>query len=625
MTITTTSLGTYTTQLSLSGELNGNNLITAIDTAIVAAGWTRWDVTTLTKVYRTLNKDGTTYKYIGIYIDPYNNKINTTCYESWNATTHVGTNPAFNYNCSGEMGYTLSNTDVIIMASPNWCILQTFIANQPSQWSGVVEMLREVPEDTSTPCFGWICSTFVLHNYSSTQTYGISLPRTATNLVGINAVGQQGTITPYVRTGYSTSGVNSSAFNSYTTYAWDTSKKIIMSLRPVIGLNEVHGRVIGIKGLYNAGSPFNIVNVPVDADFNLSSTGTTTPHWILGETAFTAALPFNSSASGSSSLAQTSTATLTGTGLAVVDTGVNYYILTTTNVQKLASTNATLATAATNVAAFSGGSDICFDGRYVYVTGTTNVVRYDTQNADASTSLTLTNGGSTLFYDGTFVWVGAAGSRINNMVYKVDPATFTVSSTVTLINSAAASVAGMCTNNAGTLIVTMNNSAGVSPAYSVVISTGTPTLFFSNNTVSASGISFDGTNYLFSFLNASNYTYSQILNQAGTSIMNRFTNLGTYTITNGKASGFKFGPYLIAGWQGAAQSGKPIGAQACTYGYGTSTTVPTADAPTLGNTNFVTSDGSKIYGCGTLGFFQYVNINHPDENSLVHGRLAIPK
>src|ERR1700757_2539982 len=99
MTITTTSLGTNTTQITLSGETSPTNFITALDTAIKNGGWSQYDVSNpYNRIYSCLNADGTTYKLIGITIDPGTFKISTTTYELWNATTHISVNEAFTYN-----------------------------------------------------------------------------------------------------------------------------------------------------------------------------------------------------------------------------------------------------------------------------------------------------------------------------------------------------------------------------------------------------------------------------------------------------------------------------------------------------------------------------------------------
>jgi len=140
MTITTTQIGTNTYQITLDGELNPNGVIAAVDAAIIAGGWTLHDAynENTHRVYRNLCKDGTVFKYLGIFIDIATFKIYTTVYETWDNSTHTGTNEAYTFNRSGCMSFTLTACDIIVMTSPRWCILQTFIRNNPSPWSGIV-------------------------------------------------------------------------------------------------------------------------------------------------------------------------------------------------------------------------------------------------------------------------------------------------------------------------------------------------------------------------------------------------------------------------------------------------------------------------------------------------------
>jgi hypothetical protein len=641
MTITTTQLGTYTTQISLSGEVNGLGMITALDAAIVAAGWTQWDVSTLTRVYRILNLDGVTYKYIGIYIDPYNGKINTTSYESWNATTHVGTNEVNTFGRSGEMGYLLSNTDVILMVSPYWLLIQTYISNQPSQWSGVVEFQRELSEDisTSVPCFAWICSTFIFQGSPNGPVFSCqSFPRTLSGAVG-NGVNPLlapnnitgGWATPFKRLGFST-GLNGAELLNSTTFAWDTTKKNICSLRPTIGLTEIHGPAVGLKALYNAGSPFNKINVLVDSAFNYSSTGANTEHWLLGETPYIVQGLANPNGSVNGYTQATTVTTLNGNGVNVVDTGAFFYISTlnaTNSIQKLSSTG-TLGSPVTVTTSPAGCQDLCFDGRYVYAATATGVTQFDTQNSDTAVSLALPNGAATLFYDGTSIWAGGRGSRINNTVYRIAISTFTLTTTVVLPNATTGFVGGMAGDYNGSVVVTcsMNAAFKINTSNNTASNMGFILGNNATNALSQAGVMYDGVNYIFgSNSTASTYTVIQQVDPTTSAMIILGNFSSTVSTTTVKFSMFKFGPYIHV----TSGVGTNISFQFSGY-FTTNTTALSTSAQSgavIGSAIApvtVKSDGAKLYGTGTgTGFFQYTNLNHPDDASVAHGRLAIPK
>ena len=303
MTVTTTSIGTYSKQITVSGETSSTNIISAIDAAIVALGWTQYDVTLSTiKVYRCLNADGSTYKYFAYHIDTNKMVIGTTSFESWSTSTHTGTNEVWNANRGWVMGYTMNSCDIIVMASSKWCIMQTYIRGIPSFWSGVLEVQREFPEDTAVagyPCWIWVNSQLIgsdydtnIADYTTSGTFrNFSFPRTRVGDTGATAANNTSFITPFDRFGYGpklTSANTGQGFGlqkagvTPVVYSWDNTKKIVHTLRPRIGLAETHGRVYGLKATAAQGySPMNIASVKVDSDMFYSGSGTATDHWLL--------------------------------------------------------------------------------------------------------------------------------------------------------------------------------------------------------------------------------------------------------------------------------------------------------------------------------------------------------
>jgi hypothetical protein len=302
MTITTTQIGSKTTQITISGETSSTNIISAIDAAIVNAGWIQYDVSLSNlRVYRALNADNTSYKYFGLHIDPIKRLIGTTSWESWNLSTHTGTNEVWTANRGFTMGYAMNSTDIIVMASSRWCIIQTYIRNSASFWSGVIELVREFPEDTTAanyPCWAWVNSQLIGNDYDvnlSVTTAGtfrnFSLPRTRTGLTGQAASFQTSLVTPFDCFGYGGNMTSTNLGLSFgqarlgqvpEVYPWDTTKKIVHTLRPRINLAETHGRMYGLKATAAQGyTAMNIASLPVDSDQFYSSSGVATDHWLL--------------------------------------------------------------------------------------------------------------------------------------------------------------------------------------------------------------------------------------------------------------------------------------------------------------------------------------------------------
>lgn len=633
MTVTVTNVGTNTTQITLNGETSVAGLITAMDNAIVAGGWAQYDVTNqYRRVYRALNNDGSTYKYIGFFIDPGALKITTTCYESWNATTHVGTNEVWTFNRAGWHGIHLSGCDVILMVTPYWCVLQTFIRNNPSVWSGVFEVAREAPEDTAAagyPCFVWMHSGAVMTGTTTAQY--ASFPRNRAGNTGVAAV-TNGWQTPYIRLGTMTN-IDGQTLVPLTTYAWDTTKKIVHSMRPTYGTSEIHGRVYGLKASYNIGAPYNRVSLPVDTSFNYSSTGTATEHWVLGHThcgnaatMVQVGAPLSGYASGAS------TSTIPGYIRSCIFTGTTFYITHATGICKLDGTTAGLAATATAIAGVSAVDhhDIVFDGRYIYASSPTGITRLDTTNNDAVTTLALAQGADALFWDGTNVWAGPRTTIVNNSVYQIAPATFTITNTVVVATASGQTVGGMCADYAGNLYISTN----VGTVFKLVIGGTTTTAIITTAFVAGPGsnIIFDGVNLVLSGLISGTSSHD----------IGWYTTTGTVvtalaqTITMGFPStgalmarmplsrmGFGYissSPCNTAGnYAGSSATASWTGGSNIGFSVNPSTSL----SSTLGA--YVYSDGARVYGGAGTQFSVTSGLMHPDNTTLIYNRFLLPK
>ena len=201
MAVTNTQFANNTYKVAISGELSGsNNVIAGVNTAITTLGWSLWDAidqTTYspmaTRVYRRLNADGTTYKYVILRYDTLRLKINLSCAEAFDQVTHVATNESWHNDGCFYHGYDLRYSFIIINATERHLLLQTYILNEPGHWAGVFEAERVAGEDISSnsaPNFFYTNSLMFGAPYgidntrtSNTSMIMMAFPRTPDGLV----------------------------------------------------------------------------------------------------------------------------------------------------------------------------------------------------------------------------------------------------------------------------------------------------------------------------------------------------------------------------------------------------------------------------------------------------------
>ena len=184
MAVTNTQFANNTYKVTISGELSGsNNVIAGVNTAITTLGWSLWDAidqTTYspmaTRVYRRLNADGTTYKYVILKYDTLRLKINLSCAEAFDTTTHVATNESWHNDGCFYHGYDLRYSFIIVNATERHLLLQTYILNEPGHWAGIFETERVAGEDIASntaPCF------FYTNSLMFGTPFGIESTRTS--------------------------------------------------------------------------------------------------------------------------------------------------------------------------------------------------------------------------------------------------------------------------------------------------------------------------------------------------------------------------------------------------------------------------------------------------------------
>jgi len=122
MSVTNTQFATNTYKITIANELvDSNNVIAGVNTAITTLGWSLYDSvdqTTyspiVTRVYRVLNTDATSYKYAILRYDTLRLRINLSCCESWNNSTHVATNESWHSDGAFYHGYDLRQSIIYV-------------------------------------------------------------------------------------------------------------------------------------------------------------------------------------------------------------------------------------------------------------------------------------------------------------------------------------------------------------------------------------------------------------------------------------------------------------------------------------------------------------------------------
>ena len=159
MTVTTTTFTTpgNSRKIAISNEIGNRstNVISAVDSAILALGWSTWDTIATTTynpiatyVYRVLNADGVTYKYFILRWDTVKLMFYTSTCEYWhNNFLHQPVNETWSNGGAFAQGYDLANSFIIVAGTARNLMLWNNINNQAGLWTGVFEFERVAAED----------------------------------------------------------------------------------------------------------------------------------------------------------------------------------------------------------------------------------------------------------------------------------------------------------------------------------------------------------------------------------------------------------------------------------------------------------------------------------------------
>ena len=485
MSVTTTQYTTNSYKITLNMEMDSEAMLAAVDTAVKALGWSAFDTvgtssagqipglgTTSTYspirtyVYRALNFDGVTYKYIILRFDTIKWQFWHTCAESWNATTHVATNESWNNVGIFVQNYDLRDGFLWIGATSRHFVIWPFIRNEPGMWTGTFEFERVASEDTSGagyPCFAWTNSLMIgtpYGNPSNNVAIGgtmypskimFAFPRTPDGFTGVSAAQIYAPITSKGMhpPSYPNHNLGALAFTSDTNllhlgshynwiYAWDTfSSKTSASPFSLDAITKImpFGRAFNLSVTAPIGSFLDTTSIPVSATGGWADPSGTAADCVL--------LPMNGGPENydratSSSLPApsvpttmiTAVASGQGTGGNTTNAAMQKTFAIGANVWAVNNQGVwvwnTITSTMPLVYSSTGMRDIIFDGqRTVWGATSAGVVRIDTETL-AATAYTMTAGTQYLAIDRNFVYATSRTTSTNPAMYAIRRSDFSL-------------------------------------------------------------------------------------------------------------------------------------------------------------------------------------------------------
>lgn len=293
MAITSTSIGNYTTLLTIDAGESLGTLVSAVEAVITAKGWEVHDVSAGTNAYsyKAVNKDGSTYKYIVL---DYNTSgaIIMKLYESWDSGTHTGTNLATDTdNASYNQQVDLTNGFLLNVGSHERFLwfnsLVSGVLGSPTNNGPtiVAEMARDAEFDTVVagyPKACWITYAKFFVSAGGPLRY----TRTLNNYTGTSANTRSWVSYRVCGWGYTPGNISVIPANGITPYSWyGSGKKSLHTLTgwsfhngtSLTGNVGCNGRVYGIKvGNVLATTFLDETTLACDSDFFEDETGIST-------------------------------------------------------------------------------------------------------------------------------------------------------------------------------------------------------------------------------------------------------------------------------------------------------------------------------------------------------------
>lgn len=295
MAISETVLGPNSSQFVFGAGDTPAMVMTALDAYIVSKGWTLYDASapqgqTVGRVYSTLqNGSTTTFKYVGIAVAA--GIIQLKIWESWNATTHVGTNDGTYVNVSSTValsgvGSTAIGTagyGVVMFVNSKWLAFRTFTNTLVyGNIQGAFEISKDYGESDST--FSNIHMTNNWLTYPTGTSGGFY-----GSLRGISNNGTTSSSCTTYNNIVTSVGMPVYSFNvglvagASATMGAATITAVETNTGAGSGVKLIRGRVFGIKLIYGTATwnDMDTAQVVVDSNFHEQPAGSPMSHHII--------------------------------------------------------------------------------------------------------------------------------------------------------------------------------------------------------------------------------------------------------------------------------------------------------------------------------------------------------
>lgn len=301
MSTKTTAIGPNSVAINYSINATATELLDAIEAFVTAKGWAVFDAEAGTnqRVYRALNADETTYKYVMVDISN-GSFLGLRVFESWDAEAHSGTNEASDGNTTSyQQRLSLAYSGyVYVFATARWLVMQARENNgnigttSGEAWTGCLEISRDNPDETpgDYPIYAWAEGYGFVGEYASgSYPNCFSLPRTVAGRTGAYAQ-QAMTVATLAGATWSSNAKLFDMLPPNVNPLSDTDDVFVLTPFAVEtnqdgGSFNIRGRFYGVKLLSrNLGSLLDKITIKTDVDAFYSPNGTDTEHHILTAT-----------------------------------------------------------------------------------------------------------------------------------------------------------------------------------------------------------------------------------------------------------------------------------------------------------------------------------------------------
>jgi len=298
MAITTTNLGTASCRIDYQAGDTAAGIVSALEAFITGKGWEVFDPYGTAGAgvgcYRALYVGGTSgtashYKYVTIDTATAG-YIFLRAYESWNSSTHVGTNKATDNWVGTSLATAAQNSQrldtsnggaLYVFCSQRYLAI---LSSTPAGYgcsndggaTGVFETARDNASDTlagGSPAVVWSAMGHIGYSFNA-----VSVPRSFAGAVGDSNAQYGGLLLPEM-------GVRAAHGGNWGAVASINSvdgRPLASNLVVTLGSHttstvEVRGRIFGLFAMpQGAAAQFDTVSIPIDADGFYSAKSSTT-------------------------------------------------------------------------------------------------------------------------------------------------------------------------------------------------------------------------------------------------------------------------------------------------------------------------------------------------------------